>query len=251
MSDHAVILRVQAGSRAYGLNTDTSDDDTIEVFIETPYEMLEPGDRRPRSIVTIDPDVQHHPLGRYLHLALQGNPSVIESLYAPRLQTLTDSLLQDIGTELRALRGHIVSQAIRPRYLGYMQAQTQRLLGLRGGHSAGKQGRERYVSRDGYDTKYASHVLRLGYQCLELFDTGMLRLPMSGTDVRRATIMFCRNGDMPFDLWLKHTLALDKQIKAAESECLRDEPDREMIVEWAVSAYRAAWGWNGARYVDR
>lgn len=65
---------------------------------------------------------------------------------------------------------------------GYMQSQTQRLLGLRGG-GHGKRGggqREELVAKHGFDTEYAMHCSRLGFQCIELLTTGRLSLPIQG-----------------------------------------------------------------------
>ena len=48
-------------------------------------------------------------------------------------------------------------------------------MGLRGGS-----GREELISAHGYDTKYAMHCARLGFQCLELLSTRCLTLPIEG-----------------------------------------------------------------------
>lgn len=51
----------------------------------------------------------------------------------------------------------------RPPLLGYMQSPAQRLLGARG--SIG--GRAELIEAHDYDTKYAMHCARLGFQCQE------------------------------------------------------------------------------------
>ncbi|HSH59502.1 MAG TPA: nucleotidyltransferase domain-containing protein [Acidimicrobiales bacterium] len=64
---------------------------------------------------------------RFLRLAASGNPSILMALWAPVLY------ITPAGEELRALADAFVGRHVIPRYRGYMQAQTLRLLGLRGG----------------------------------------------------------------------------------------------------------------------
>jgi hypothetical protein len=241
MDESAIILRVLGGSHAYGLATQDSDLDTVQVYVESARDMLSPGRDRPRSVVTTDPDVQTHPLGRYLHLALNGNPSVLESLWAPRLETDVESTFTwCLGTELVNMRHHFLSKRILPRYRGYMRQQTLRLLGLRGGHSSGKRGRESYVSRDGYDTKYASHVLRLAYQCFELLTTGNLAIPWEGFDQRRERILAVRSGKIEFAEWFREAIGLDTLLEKVVTD-LPDEPNRQVVEDWALSTYERMW----------
>ena len=48
-----------------------------------------------------------------------------------------------------------------------------------------------------FDTKYAGHVLRLGYQGIEFLETGALTLPMR--EQERNRILAVRTGRVPFD----------------------------------------------------
>jgi hypothetical protein len=52
--------------------------------------------------------------------------------------------------------------------------------------------RPELVEAHGYDTKYAMHALRLGYQGLELLEAGRVTLPMSERE--RSTVMAVRLG---------------------------------------------------------
>lgn len=98
------------------------------------------------------------------------------------------------------------------RYRGYMQSQAKRLLGI-GGESGEERvgaGRAELVEAFGYDTKYAMHCARLGFQCVELLTTGALALPIQGepADWLRAV----RYGNVPFEEWRQRALALDGEL---------------------------------------
>lgn len=247
MDSQPTILRVRAGSYAYGLSVDDSDQDFIEVYVESQRDVLGPytGKVRPTHSSTPELDLARYPLRRFLHLALQGNPTVLESLWAPvalPAPPIDQWSAWQLGAELRALRVHFVGTHVIPRYLGYMHEQTKRLLGLRGGHSAGNESRKTKASEIvGYDTKYAAHVLRLGFQCLELLTTGELQMPMDEYDDRRLLIMAVRVGSVEFEDWFHEVLELDAQIKHVNSK-LPQEPDRETVTKWSVGAHQRAWG---------
>jgi uncharacterized protein len=71
-------------------------------------------------------------------------------------------------------------------FLGYLQAQKQRLTGERGQKRIH---RPELEAMYGFDTKYAMHMLRLGFQGVELLTTGRLSLPMR--EPERSTCSTC------------------------------------------------------------
>jgi len=75
----------------------------------------------------------------------------------------------DFGAELRALTPAIVSRRVQGPFLGYLQAQQQRLTGERGQKRIHRPELEEMYE---FDTKYAMHMLRLGFQGVELLTTG-------------------------------------------------------------------------------
>ena len=77
------------------------------------------------------------------------------------------------------------------RFLGYLQAQRERLLGQRGQMRVT---RTELIERHGYDTKFAMHAVRLGYQGIEYLETGRLTLPMAEG---REYCMAVRLGEVP------------------------------------------------------
>ena len=116
-----------------------------------------------------------------------------------------------------------------------MQSQARRLLGV-----AGAGGREEFVAEHGYDTKYAMHCARLGFQCIELLLTRQLELPIRGepADWLRAV----RRGDVVFADWWDRVLDLDAQLAGlADDGSIPVGPDRDRVEAWSVETHLRLW----------
>jgi predicted nucleotidyltransferase len=138
-----------------------------------------------------DLDLVAYSLRKYLRLALKGHPTVLLLLFVPDELTLIET---ELGRQLRALRTAIVSKRAGRGYLGYLSGQKERLHGTRGQRRVN---RPELVEAHGFDTKYAMHALRLGYQGLELLEAGRLTLPMP--EPERSRVMSVRRGERSFD----------------------------------------------------
>src|SRR5205085_779126 len=114
--------------------------------------------------------------------------------------------------------------------------------GTRGGGHGRRGGgqREELVAAHGYDTKYAMHCVRLGFQCIELLTTGELHLPIQGepADWLRAV----RRGEVPFDEWEACWHALDAELeRLGADESYPAGPDRARIQQWSVATHLEWW----------
>jgi hypothetical protein len=243
----STILLVEVGSTAHGTGLPGGEDhDELGVVVERPEQVLGLDDRGMRSVMQRtqpegvrsgpgDVDRTLHSLRRFLRLAATGNPSILMAFWAPVLHRT------EAGDELRNLADAFVGRHVIPRYRGYMQAQAMRLLGLRGGGQ-----RQELVAAHGYDTKFAMHCARLGFQGVELLTTGRLELPIAGepADWLRSV----RRGDVPADDWWDRCQSLDAELSALEEdESLREGPDRSRIERWSVQAHVGQWMTAGAR----
>jgi hypothetical protein len=244
----STILLVEVGSTAHGTGLPGGEDhDEMGVLIETPEEVLGLGERgfptvmqrtQPEGVRSGpgDTDRTLHSLRRFIRLAAGGNPSILMSFWAPVIFTTEQ------GEELRALGEAFVGRHVVPRYRGYMQSQAMRLLGTRGGGHGRRGGgqREELVAEHGYDTKYAMHCARLGFQCIELLTTRHLNLPIQGEPA--GWLRAVRRGDVSFDDWWKRCLDLDAQLeRLAVDDRHPSEPDRGRVESWSVSAHLEAW----------
>jgi hypothetical protein len=99
------------------------------------------------------------------------------------------------------------------------------------------------VAAHGFDTKYAIHAARLGYQGLELLATGWLTLPMPEPERSRA--MAIRTGKRTFEETIAEIEEVEQRLaEALERTSLPPQPDRPAVDRFLVWAYRRAWEWH-------
>ena len=230
------ILRGVAGSRMLGLNTPESDTDILGICIEpigsamgvgAPFEQW----------VDEKAQTQIYGLRKFVRLALKGNPSMLCLLW---MNPESGLLIRDArGSQLQELAPNIVHRKATGAYLGYLQAQKQRLLGERSNRGHGPM-RPSLIEQHGFDTKYAMHMLRLGIQGVELQQTGRLQLPMAEHD--RTFLMSVRNGEVPLQACLTQAGEYEALLKDLyETGPLPLEPDTQAVEAWMVKMYLRNW----------
>ena len=242
------ILLVEVGSTAHGTGIPGGEDqDEIGVVVEQLHELIGLSEHGFQTVMQRtqpegsrsgpgDTDRTLYSLRKFLRLAASGNPSILMSLWAPVIAAA------DEGRALQQLGEAFVGKHIIPRYRGYMQSQAQRLLGLRGGGHGLRGGgrREELISVHGYDTKYAMHCARLGFQCMELLSNRCLTLPIEGdaADWLRAV----RRGDVVFDEWWERVLDLDRELEQAMTRTdIPESADRDRIEAFSISTHGTIW----------
>lgn len=242
------ILLVEVGSTAHGTGLPGGEDhDEMGVVVELPSDVVGLDERGFRSVMQRtqpegsrsgpgDTDRTLYSLRRFLRHAASGNPSILMAMWAPVLHAT------DEGRELQGLGEAFVGRHVVARYRGYMQSQAQRLLGTRGGGHGirGGGGRPELIAAHGYDTKYAMHCARLGFQCEELLTTGRLALPIEGEPAE--WLRSVRRGDVAFDEWWRRVLELDAHLaRLAEDEAVPAGPDRARIEAWSSEIHQRVW----------
>jgi predicted nucleotidyltransferase len=262
----STILRGVVGSTAHGLAIDGQDDlDEMGVCIESLELAMGVGSRFEQHIFRTaaeregkhdarsqpgDLDLTIYGLRKYLGLALKGNPTILILLYLPKELCLTRTSL---GAQLQELAPKIVSRGAIGAFLGYLRAQEQRLKGERGT----KTHRPELVARatstvitaHGYNTKFAMHALRLGYQGLELANTGRLELPIA--IVTRGYLRDVREGKVPLADVLAKIEQLGSQlaqiIDNISLSALPANPDVKAVNDWMLDVYMSWWKANETR----
>lgn len=92
----------------------------------------------------------------------------------------------------------------------------------------------------GFDTKYAMHELRLGFQGVELLTTGRLSLPMR--EPARSFLLNVRRGKVGEQECLTRAGELEQELTAlATTSPLPDEPNEARVEEWVLDVYRRRW----------
>jgi uncharacterized protein len=181
-----------------------------------------------------DLDLTIYSLRKWARLALQGNPTVLLLLYLPN-----DALVvrTSAGEELQKLAPAFASRHAGKRFLGYLEAQRQRLVGERGQRDVN---RVDLIEEFGYHTKYAMHMLRLGYQGVEFLETGRLTLPMR--EPVRSHLISIRQGRGNLADVLAECTQLELRLsELLDSSPLPLEPDLETVENFVMDSYATAW----------
>jgi uncharacterized protein len=236
------ILRLVTGSHAYGLNGPDSDIDEKAIVIEPIAEVCGIGHPWEGKVYSQagKEDFEVYGLRKYLRLALKGNPTVTEMLF------IKGGTRDARGSKLQELAPLIVSRQAGKAYLGYMQAQRKRLMGERGnaGHGAPRQD---LIEKYGFDTKFAMHMLRLGFQGIELLSNGTLQLPVRD-DVRNY-LLEVRQGAVRLDLCLKRTEELEAELKGLlQTAPIQEFSQVEAVERWMLDMY--FYNWSGMRSAE-
>lgn len=160
-----VLLSGVVGSTAYGLAHADSDVDMLGTFA-APTVAFHGLHVPQQTLVTTNPDTTFHEAGKWLKLALGGNPTVMELVWLDSYEVMTS-----LGEELIAIRQSLLSaKRVRDAYLGYATQQFKRLES-RGDGSFSADTRKRTA-------KHARHLWRLLYQGTNLHRTGVLRVKL-------------------------------------------------------------------------
>ena len=251
-----IILRCVVGSTAHGLALEGADDhDEMAVCLEPPeyvvglrnfeqwiYRTAEERQRhdpdadqryhgRTPPSQAGDTDLVVYSLRKWARLAAAGNPTVLLLLFADPLQAAP------VGLELQRQADMFSSRQAGQRFLGYLKAQKERLLGLRGQMRVT---RTEIIERHGYDTKFAMHAVRLGYQGIEYLATGRLSLPMEWEERERCITI--RQGRWTLSAVVDLIEEQEGRLKLGiDSSPLPRAPDHARINRFLVESYQAWW----------
>ena len=162
MAERTTILRGLVGSTIHGLNVEDGleDRDEMGVCVEDiqhvvglePFEQYiyrsaaEREQRHDAKSRSGDLDLTIFSLRKYVRLALKGNPTVLNLLFVPPADCVVRTPL---GAHLQELAPIIVSREAGKAFVGYLQAQRQRLVGERGQKNVN---RPELVEAYGFDT---------------------------------------------------------------------------------------------------
>jgi uncharacterized protein len=245
--DATTILRCEVGSTVHGLGVAGTDDrDELGICIEPPEYVI--GLRhfeqyvsrsKPQGVRSEpgDLDLTIYGLRKFCSLALKGNPSILLLFNVPDEKCV---VLNVLGRRLRDLAPAFASKKAGAAFLGYMQQQRQRLMGERGQMNVK---RPELIERYGFDTKYAGHIIRLGFQGVDYMTTGAFPIPMP--DEQRDFILAVRTGQVDENDVLTHAGMLEAKLKdAIDSTWLPDEPDYDDVNKFLIHAYTRTWGFS-------
>jgi uncharacterized protein len=122
-SNNLILFEVIAGSKAFGLNTPTSDTDIRGVFY-LPKEMYFGLEYIPQ-VANETNDIVYYELGRYVELLLKNNPNIMELIASPDDCVLyKHPLMERLSTEM------FLSKLCKKTFGDYANAQIKKARGL-------------------------------------------------------------------------------------------------------------------------
>lgn len=236
------ILRGLVGSTAHGTGLDGHEDrDEMGVCVE-PAEyvcglsLFEQFTHRtqPEGVRSGpgDLDLTIYSLRKFCRLAAKGNPSVLLLLWLPEYLTMTG-----IGERLVGLRDAFVSREAGWRYLGYLEAQRRALTGER----SARTGRHEIIDRFGYDSKYAMHALRLGYQGIEYLSERRVSVPVP--EPLREHLRSVRRGEVELAAIIAEIDKVSADLRAVTERTL-GIADYAAINRFLIEAHHEHWAAN-------
>lgn len=212
------LLSGVVGSSAYGLATEDSDVDRLGMYAVNTVRLH--GLHLPTmSQVTTDPDVTLHEAGKFVRLALGGNPTVTELMWLEGYETLTP-----LGEELIGIRSAFLSaDRVRGAYLGYATQQFKKLES-RGDGTFGPDLAKRTA-------KHARHMYRLLEQGLGLWCTGSLQIRVA----HPVQVMSFGDRVAAGDVGAAYTLLGDyEDAFSGARTVLPDAPDEQAVESWLL-----------------
>lgn len=236
-----VLLIAEVGSTAHGISTpDTGDDlDLTVVRIESFDELVVGSQKRQSMMIRTQPDgvrsrlgdidLQVYTLRKFAGLAAGGNPSILGAIFSPLVH-------RSSSVDFDVLGRIIASKRAGAAFLGYMQQQIERWIGVRGQRNVN---RPELVQAYGFDTKYAAHTVRLGHQGIEYMQTGRFSMPMPADTAER--IVGLRTGSMSEYDALEWAKTIEDDLKQAIGDSpLPEHPGA--VDPWLIANYRRILG---------
>jgi hypothetical protein len=202
------ILAVIVGSRAYGLSGPGSDYDRRGVYA-APTRAFWRLDKPPTHLDGPAEEQFSWELERFCTLALQANPTVLEVLWSPLIETITAD-----GEQLLAARRAFLSRRVADTYGNYARDQLDRVAARR--------------TRTGQTNhKQAMHMIRLLLAGAHVLRTGEVLVDVGHL---RDRLLAVRRGELPWDTvaaWAADLLA--ELADAAAATHLPEQPDRDAV----------------------
>lgn len=219
-----IILAGIVGSRAYGLDTPTSDIDVLGIYAIETRRIFGLGGHKDTFSMS-DPDVTLHEAAKYCKLAMACNPTVLELMWLPQHRG------NQLGLELISIRENFLSaDRVRNAYLGYATQQFNKLKSRNDG-SFSSDTRKR-------TSKHARHLLRLLIQAEELYKHCTLTLRLSDPEEVRAFGEKVAEGDL--DIAEKRLIQAENLFNNHSSD-LPKKPNVEEIDRWLYKVRLQYW----------
>ena len=162
-------------------------------------------------------DISIYNIIKYFQLVMDNNPNMIDSLFVPQRCVLHCSQIGDLVRQNRKLFLH---KGIFHKLKGYAYSQLHK---MRIKKPEGK--RKELIEKYGYDTKFATHVVRLLVQCEQVMMEGDLDLERN-----REQLKSIRRGEWKFEDIVNFFNQKEKELESLyHSSKLQHSPNERKI----------------------
>ena len=247
-----VIYKVYGGSRSYGTNITeemakqlakekggtwkdyVSDVDIRGIFI--PHARHLYGTERVEEFQDPnDEDTVYFSLEKFLRLALEGNPNVVEQLFVRDEDVL---YMHPIGNELRQNRGWFISKNAYGRFGSYAWSQLKRMT-VQNEEFKRNEKRQKIIDMTAnsegarYDAKNAMHLVRLFQMGIQILLEGTLSTYRPNV----AELLEIRSGKYTLEEMKVYAEQLNLQLEESmKISMIPNVPDFETVNTWMLSA---------------
>ena len=225
-----IIAELIAGSHMYGTSNENSDTDTRGIFIPPVENIL--GMSRVDQFSYEPEDIKYYSLHYFMHLVVKGVMDAHDWLWA-------DSYIQKcpIFDTLVEHREKFLSSTMGKKIFGYMYSADRRI--DRGDPATWGAKRKKLFHDHGYDTKDASHAVRLAYQGIRLYDEGVFYPKLPETQIEE--VMSIKRGEFTIGYVREKVQTLKEKFNEAmdrNKAGISQKPDTKFANQLLIDTYR-------------
>lgn len=206
------------GSHSHDTQLPGSDVDYVGVYVGDNEDLL--GLRPPPETLTGEkPDYQVHEAKKFADLLLKGNPGIIEMLFTDRMKFEDDVY----WTPLYEERKKFLCQTVVKQYLGYSQAQLQRLRHGKPVHSKGGVPGE----------KWCYHMVRVAWDAERIARGEEPKVWKEGEE--REKLMAIRTGLWTTEQAVREAEAAIARVDAMKPWPIPEKADEVFLNDWLLA----------------
>ncbi len=214
-----IIYRCIVGSRAFGLETETSDTDRRGIYLP-PAKLQWSLYGVPEQLENDEAQETYWELQKFLVMALKGNPNILECLYSPMIEHVTP-----LGQELLDMREAFLSRLVYQTFNGYVMSQFKRM-------------RIAMKNQGKIKPKHLMHLIRLLISGIHVLREGSVALDVGP---HREQLLAIKTGELGWkdvESW-RRALHIEFDHALAETN-LPERPDYERANDFLVRARQLA-----------